>query len=98
MQLPETRLIRRRLTVVAAVVLAALVTVPAIARSRTLADQPIGKPSDPGLRDSIGLVLRLRPGSSFTTPPRYVAGVRTTRGLVLLWARLPSPHGNRAPG
>jgi hypothetical protein len=31
-------------------------------------------------------VLHARPGSSFATRPRYVAGVQTKRGLVLLWA------------
>jgi hypothetical protein len=61
-----------------AVVVAALVALPANAVS--------GKPADPGLREYIGRILHLRPGSSFETPPRYVAGVRTKRGLVLLWA------------
>jgi hypothetical protein len=67
-------------------VLVALAAVPAIAVSRTLVELVFGKPVDAGLNEYIGAVLRARPGSSFSTPPRYVAGVRTTRGLVLLWA------------
>lgn len=69
---------RLRPASLAAVAVAALVAVPAIASS--------GTPPDPGLRDYIGRVLRTRPGSSLATAPRYVAGVRTARGLVLLWA------------
>jgi hypothetical protein len=77
---------RRRLTLLAAAVVAALVAVPAIALSRTLIDHFFGQPADAGLRDYIGRVLRVTSGASFATPPRYVAGVRTSRGLVLLWA------------
>ena len=72
---------RRGLAVLAAV----LVAVPVIAVSRSLADGVFGRPADPGLREYIGRVLHVRPGSSFATAPRYVTGVRTTRGLVLLW-------------
>ncbi|HMG99418.1 MAG TPA: hypothetical protein VK546_10890, partial [Gaiellales bacterium] len=73
---------RRRGLAVLAVV---LVAVPAIAASRALADGVLGKPADPGLREYIGRVLHIRHGSSFATAPRYVAGVHTARGLVLLW-------------
>jgi hypothetical protein len=72
---------RRGLAVLAAV----LVAVPAIAASRALADGVLGNPADPSLREYIGRVLHIRHGSSFATAPRYVAGVRTARGLVLLW-------------
>ena len=77
---------RRRLILVAAAVLAALIAVPAIAVSHSLVERVFGKPAAPGLRDYIGRVLHVRPGSAFATPPRYVAAVQTTRGLVLLWA------------
>ncbi len=82
---------RRRLLALAAVLAATLAAVPAIAVSRTLVDRWFGTPVTPGLRDYIGRVLRVRPGS-FATPPRYVGGVRTTRGLVMVWA------GRRAGG
>jgi hypothetical protein len=77
---------RRRLIVAGVAVLAALAAVPAVAVSRTLVELVFGKPVDSGLNEYIGLVLRSRPGSSFSTPPRSVAGVRSGRGLVLLWA------------
>ena len=64
-----------------AVVVAAFGALPANAISRTL-----GTAADPGLSAYIGQVLRVRPGASFVAPPRYVGGVRTPRGLVLLWA------------
>ena len=76
----------RRLTLLLAVVLAALASVPAFALSRTLLDHLFGKPADPALRDYIGRVLHPRGATAFATPPRYVAGVQTSRGLVLLWA------------
>jgi hypothetical protein len=75
---------RWRLTVLAACMLA-------MTSGSAFAAGPSGTPVDPGVRASIGLVLHVRPGT-FTTPPHYVAGVRTTRGLVLLWA------GTRADG
>ena len=64
-----------------AVVVAAFGALPADAISRTL-----GTAADPGLSGYIGQVVRVRPGSSFVTPPPYVDGVRTSGGLVLLWA------------
>jgi hypothetical protein len=82
----QRRTRRRRLIALGVAVLVALAAVPAIAVSRTLVELVFGKPVDAGLNQYIGLVLRSRPGSSFSTPPRYVAGVRTARGLVLLWA------------
>lgn len=75
-----------------AAIIAALVAVPAIAGSLRPVEHSSGKPGDPGLQEAIGRVLNVRPGSTFTTPPHYVAGVRTTRGLVLLWT------GTRAGG
>ncbi len=82
----ERRRTRRRLTLLLAVLLAALAAVPAIALSRTLLDHFFGQPADLALRDYIGRVLHLRGANAFATPPRYVAGVQTSRGLVLLWA------------
>ena len=82
----ERRARRRRLTLLGAAVVAALVAVPAIAVSRTLVERFFGNPADaeparlhrPRPPRTARLVVR--------DSPRYVAGVRTTRGLVLLWA------------
>ncbi len=85
-QAAQRRTRRRRLLALGVAVLVALAAVPAIAVSRSLVELVFGKPVDSGLNEYIGLLLRSRPGASFSTPPRYVAGVRTARGLVLLWA------------
>jgi hypothetical protein len=71
----------RLLWILVAVVGVALVATPASALVRTS-----GSTADPGLSEYIGQVVRVRAGSSFVTPPRYVDGVRTSGGLVLLWA------------
>jgi hypothetical protein len=72
--------------VLAAAAAAALLALPASVLPRTFPEHALGGPADPSLRDYIGRVLGARAGSSFASPPRYVAGVRTTRGMVLLWA------------
>ena len=60
---------RRRWAMLAAAVVALLIALPAIAVSRTLVEHWFGKPAQPGLRDYIGRVLHVLPGSSFTTGP-----------------------------
>jgi hypothetical protein len=72
--------------VVIAAVVAAVLAVPAGAVSHRFAERGSATTVDPGLSEYIGRVLRVRAGSSFVTPPRYVDGVRTAAGLVLLWA------------
>jgi len=72
---------RARFRLLAAAVAAVLVASSATAISRTSATS-----ADPGLSEYVGQVVRVRPGAAFVTPPRYVSGLRTAGGLVLLWA------------
>jgi hypothetical protein len=76
---------RRRRTLVGAALIAVVAAIPVAAVAKDVVGDWLGKPVRPEIERGIGRLLDKPTRERFQHPPRYVAGVDTVDGPVLIW-------------